>query len=962
MLYRQLWAKSYPEDLNRFHPLWCHLLDVAAVCQALLPRFGGIADLPDEWLTYLAALHDIGKADARFQGKAPGLVVPGVPIDAEGECRGFRHEARSAEWIASHLKAEDHGWGREAAHIISQATRGHHGDFQAEAYIESEWPWASFYALARCQLATLVAETLGIQPFAQKRFSNASVAGMKLSGLIVLSDWIASNLETYDYSALYSQTKPTKTPADYWKDAQAEAGWAVRRLQLDVLSRGSSPRKQLFTTVWPDCRNLRPSQKALEDAVSSNELAPGLAIIEAPMGEGKTEAAIYLASCWNRSGAYIALPTQATSNQMHGRYKAFLNRTAPDRAPRLVHGMAWLLDDESPELTSQTWGADQNERLLSREWFANAKRALLATDGVGTVDQVLMAALSVKHGFLRFLGLTTKTLIIDEVHAYDAYMTTLMKTLLQWCYALEIPVILLSATLSHAQKRELAAAYAPPGADGSLPMLSEDPVDEPYPLLTFIPYGGEAFVKETEASSEAKPPLQLCRHHGALDDPAQVAQIAREAVVNGGCACIIANTVRSAQKIFQELQNHYPDHMNDHTGDVNNCPDDVNDHPDDMILMLFHARFRAERRQELEKEVIRLFGKAEGGGRNENRPRRAILVATQVVEQSLDIDFDVMLSEIAPIDLLLQRSGRMHRHAENTPRPTGPGSVLHVLLSPAGGEPSFGGMEIKPNKDRTVWRGVYDRAALLRTLALLESRDAIYLPQDFRPLIEGCYGNASLPVSSVLTEWITEAEKLRGARRQGSESKAREHLIAEPHPKVFKYAQKTEQAVGEGEEGERASFFRAQTREGDDSRAAIILHDPGLVEIVREGIRKEHLPRQQSGDKLNHQSGDKQKSGGGQEWRPGKRRLKEIFLQKASLPAYWLNGTTAAEGYEMLTDVPKRLRYHVILIMQQGVWKGVQTKRNDKTGEVTITRITITDSPTLGLSWTGEKETDASDI
>jgi len=923
-LYRELWAKSYPNDLSRFHPLWCHLLDVAAVCNALLPRFGGIVGVPDEWLPYLAALHDIGKADARFQGKAPGLVALGVPTDSEGECRGFRHEARSAEWIAPHLRAPQFGWGKDAARVVAQATRGHHGDFAADAYAEAEWPdWLDFYAPVRVQLAAVVAETLGIHAAAQERFDDASIAGMKLSGLIVLSDWIASNPETYDYPSLcpnsdYLQSAMDKEPALYWQAAQAEAQKAVRRLELDALPAASSPRTPLFADIWPDCRELRPSQKALENAVLSEGVPPGLAIIEAPMGEGKTEAALYLAACWNRAGAYIALPTQATSNQMHGRYKRFLEDVAPGRAPRLVHGMAWLLDDESPERTAQTWGVDKDgeERQLSRDWFANAKRALLATDGVGTVDQALMAALNVKHGFLRFLGLMTKTLIIDEVHAYDVYMTTLMKTLLQWCHALNVPVILLSATLSYAQKRELAAAYAPLGLPGMLPAHAANPAEEPYPLLTFVPREGAAFVKEAAPDESRQKTITLCQHPGALGDPTQIVHLAKEAIASGGCACVIANTVGSAQKIFQALQA---------------AP------PANTLLLLFHARFRAARRQELEDQVVGLFGKAEDGGRNQNRPQRAILVATQVVEQSLDIDFDVMLSEIAPIDLLLQRCGRMHRHALNDPRPTGPRSVLHTLLpEPDAEKIDFGGMEIK--KSGKDWRGVYDSAALLRTAALLEARATFHLPGDFRPLIEGCYGDAPLPVSSVREEWIVEAEKTREERRQSSEAKAQMHLIAEPSPKLFKYAQKTEQAVGEGEEGERASFFRAQTREGDDSRSVFVLHDADLVAAVHEGFRQERED--------------------GQEWRPGKKRLKKLFLQKASLPAYWLAHVTAAEGYQLLTDVPKRLRHHVILPMQQGVWKGIQTRHNEKTGKVTITGVTITDDAALGLSWAAEKETE----
>jgi len=432
-----------------------------------------------------------------------------------------------------------------------------------------------------------------------------------------------------------------------------------------------------------------------------------------------------------------------------------------------------------------------------------------------------------------------------------------------------------------------------------------------------VPRDGPTFTQEVPADPSRDRVIQVERHPATLDDPEETARLAREAVAGGGCACVLANTVASAQNIFRALQA---------------AP------PPDTSLSLFHARFRAKRRQQIEDQVVRLFGKGPEGGPNPDRPPRAILVATQVVEQSLDIDFDVMLSQVAPVDLLLQRAGRLHRHRENDPRPTGPQAILHVLLPPPG-EPDFGGMEVKKWGDD--WRGVYDRAALLRTLALLESKPEIHLPADFRPLIEGCYGDAPLPVSTILPEWIQQAEILRDTRRAASRRNAQTHLVPDPAPHIFKYAP-LDPPVEEGEEGERASFFRAQTREGDDSRAVLILHDPEMAAAVRRGVEQERTSDQ--------------------EWRPGKARLKALFLQKAALPTYWLSRVTAAEGYEMLTEVPKRLRHHVILIMQDGCWEGIQTCHDENTGKDSVTRVTITDDRTLGLSWSSEKENSNADV
>ena len=862
-LVQHLWAKSDP-----YHPLWCHLLDVAAVCRALLPRFGGVAGLPDDWLLYLVALHDVGKADAQFQIKIEDKALI-QPLLAAGlhfplEQIKFRHEARSAAWIDKTLRGQFQ-WSRSPSQIVCRAITGHHGDFQAVAYLEEEdmrTQWEAWHAL-REELAAVVRHVLHLEPFALNRFTDASAAGMKLSGLIVLSDWIASNPETYRYSdpsILHAESAPD----DYWIAAQAEGRTAVRRLELDVLSDGREPGAALpsFAAVWPGMPP-RPVQAALETALNAHP-APGLLIIEAPMGEGKTEAALYVAECWGRSGAYIALPTQATSNQMHTRYARFLERRRPAGvAPRLVHGMAWLMDDVSVQETAQT--AEGEERLLSREWFANAKRALLAGDGVGTVDQVLMAALNVKHGFLRFLGLTTKTLIIDECHAYDLFMTTLMQTLLKWCRALNIPVILLSATLSQAQKQLLADAYGGPGALPAGPLAAQ----VPYPLLTFIPPEAAAFTVAVPADPNRNRIVTLRRHHGLLGDAEATAQKAAQEAVGGGCVCVLVNTVGSAQRLFRALQNLAPP---------------------DTELFLYHARFRAQRRQEIEAEVLARFGKDPDTNEvtNTRRPARAILVATQVAEQSLDIDLDVMFSEIAPIDLLLQRSGRLWRHDRAGARHTHTEPILHLLLPPDQ-EFSFGGTGY-----------VYEQEILLRTLALLQEYSTFTLPADFRPLIEACYGSLPPSSKSIPAEIWEEAAAERRIHQAQSRSKALVHLVPDPSTDVFSYAE-TRDPETEGEDGERASFFRAQTREGDNSRAALILHDPTLIAAVKRGCEDP-------------------------EYWPGKTRLRAMFLQKAALPTWWLFGVQAAEGYELITNVPKWVRHHTVLPLREGEWHGVDGK------------------------------------
>jgi CRISPR-associated endonuclease/helicase Cas3 len=234
--------------------------------------------------------------------------------------------------------------------------------------------------------------------------------------------------------------------------------------------------------------------------------------------------------------------------------------------------------------------------VIAREWFQNAKRALLAPEGVGTVDQALMAALNVKHGFLRFFGLSAKVLVIDEVHAYDAYMTTLLCQLLRWCRALWVPVILLSATLAHEQKKALAEAY---GAAGALPVPPPGEA-EAYPLLTFVPLDCPARVVPVERDPGRDRSVLLVKKPGLLSATAGTAALAVDLVRDGGCACVLANTVRSAQEIFRELQA-----LN----------------PPDTKLLLFHARFRAEKRQEIENGLSHFSAKMRITRRSRPDPR-----------------------------------------------------------------------------------------------------------------------------------------------------------------------------------------------------------------------------------------------------------------------------------------------------------------------------------------------------
>lgn len=857
-LYRQLWAKSEPH-----HKLWRHLLDVAAVVEALWPRFGQLEAMPPRWAAYLCALHDIGKADPWFQNKdetlASQLRDAGLSLPQRSEATNenilrFRHEARSFKWLIDALPAR-HGWSLKAARVVTHAINGHHGNFAADCYDEDElYEQKEMWGSLRDQLAQLVWDVLEPPHYAPQKFEHASALGMTLSGLIVLADWIASNHEIYDYPSLQNENDARK----YFNNAGALAVKVVEELgfkAVEVVNAAQSEPPR-FSEVWPEIKNLRPVQSALESEVLSGNIAPGLAIIEAPMGEGKTEAAIYLSAWWNRqrgkNGAYLALPTQATSNQMHRRYCKYLQIENPDAEPRLVHGMAWLIDEKTQTGTAQTYGWDASERLLSREWFRPLRRALLAPDGVGTVDQAMMVALHVKFGFLRLLGLKSKVLIIDEAHAYDVYMTTILERLLNWCRALQIPVILLSATLSQQQKSRLICAY---GGDATA-LQSE----AAYPLLTFL--NEQGIVREVCVAPDAsrERTLQLTAHHGSLDDATATARLALERVQNGGCICVLMNSVGGAQSVYREIERL--------------LDEEKWTKPDELLL--FHARFRAEDRNAIEEKVTRLFG-VEANVKDGTRPIRAIVVATQVVEQSLDVDFDFFITQIAPIDLLLQRSGRLWRHE----RPRLSDTPTLEVLWPSENELQFGVSEL-----------IYAREIMLRAAAVLHTRREIQLPQEFRALIEAVYGTGEISYELVPRDRIEAAANERQREHLAHTAQAQIHLLPTPNERTFSLLR---HAASESEEGAAADYFRASTRLGNDSRAALVLHDSELIKIAQSSLDKD-APA------------------------PKMKQLRRLFANKVNLPAWWLREREAADGYATIFDGQNWLRGHVIVALRDGEW------------------------------------------
>ena len=433
-------------------------------------------------------------------------------------------------------------------------------------------------------------------------------------------------------------------------------------------------------------------QESVEQ-IAANMETPGMLILEAPMGQGKTEAALAAAEIlMNRfklGGAAFFLPSQATSNAMFSRMTLWARRQ-PDAvrvAVELAHGQSELngeflsLEEGAVEIAQEE---AESDTLTVHSFFRGRKTRLLANLVVGTVDQLLMAALKRKHVMLRHLGLTGKVVIIDECHAYDAYMNTYLDCVLDWLGAYKIPVILLSATLPGKRRAELLRSYL--GSNKAVGAELEH--SQAYPLLCWTE-GKRAHMREIPPEG-ARRKVKTCR----IEDDELVDELG--AALEQGCVGIIVNTVKRAQTLCTLLQERYPE----------------------AEILLDHSRFLAPDRLEREEKIMQRVGKASA---LEER-KRVLVIGTQVLEQSLDLDFDLLVTELCPMDLLLQRIGRLHRH--NRPRPQGLTEPRCLVLG-AQGEPDAGSV------------AVYKKYLLLRTRGLLP--ESISLPEDISPLVQKTY-------------------------------------------------------------------------------------------------------------------------------------------------------------------------------------------------------------------------------
>ena len=699
---RAIWAKSGD---GCGHGLLAHLLDVAAVAEVLLQheppatciRAAKVLSVDEaaaqRWIAASAGLHDFGKAIAGFQAKWPDgqrqVALNGLDfMPATMACDN--HSLATAALLTprlAHLSSAPPQW---CADVV-QAISAHHGYHFQPVQVAAGKPRRESPRWVAAREAILQAYWMTLAPQGVPGAEALPLPMVNwLAGLTSVADWIASNPDWFPMG----ERRDSLT--EYYRYAKELASQALQQIRwpgyVPLLLEEVDLDERLGRIVQRQGVTARPLQRG-GDQLLRDVCGPALLLVEAPMGEGKTELAflahLRLQAANQHRGLYVALPTQATGNAMFERATTFLRAFASGPMDvQLVHGGAAMNEDLR---ALRDINQSAQETLAASAWFGQRRRPLLSPYGVGTVDQALYAVLNVKHHFVRLWGLSNRVVVLDEVHAYDTYTSGLIDMLLRWLKALGCSVVLMSATLPRSRRNELLAAW---GADGQA-------APEPdYPRLLLA---DDAGVRALQVAARPLAPIALS---GLGSEIEALADAAMAGIAGGGCGALIVNTVQRAQNLYVALQSRI-------------AATELRD----VTLLLFHARFPADERAELERRVRWLFG-FEG-----ERPSRALLVATQVVEQSLDVDFDFLLSDLAPVDLLLQRAGRLHRHVR--PRPE---AHAQARLQVAGLLPGA-----VPELKKTAWGFVYDPYVLGRTWALLLQQTTLRLPDDIDRLVQAVY-------------------------------------------------------------------------------------------------------------------------------------------------------------------------------------------------------------------------------
>ena len=743
-----LWAK-YDRKSDAWHPLLYHLLDVAAVAccmwdeflgmgqKAWLARLSGLDEQSARGLlALLAGLHDIGKATPAFQKKVKPLYQHIIQADTDLRERSSVDDHGILSAVILRQWLIDQGLRKPQATQLAAVIGGHHGAWVSGAQTSpkpriGKEKWKAL----QNELCETLQEVLGVaeislpespQPF--------NVFAASLSGFISVCDWIGSNDGYFPYE------EAMMNPQDYFQRAQEQAATALH--DLGWLAWAADGRKPAFDSVFPFEAN--ELQAAAIQHLQGFKQAPRLILVEYLTGGGKTELALHigdlLVNRFDLAGTYIAMPTRATSNQMFERVGDYLQRRYPhdNINLRLIHGGS---ERRSPYPQTQAESNREGDESAptAEDWFQNRKRALLTPYAVGTIDQAMLSVLQAKHHFVRQFGLSRKVIVFDEIHSYDTYMDTIIERLFNWLHALDSPMILLSATLSRQGRTDILKAVGASKGD-------EAP-DVRYPRLTVVENDGAVWVHPLPL-----PKTRVMQIKPIPPDLNHLVNKVRSVYEQGGCIAIVCNTVNESIEVARCLR------------EAEGIAADE--------VWLFHARFPPTWRNEIEQDVLNTFGK---DGTDDTRPERAILVATQIIEQSLDLDFDLMVSRCAPIDLLIQRMGRLHRHPHRS-RPSHLAQPTLVLRTPTTQNhvPDFG-----------VDSLIYARFFLLKTWLCLREIQEMRIPDDMDDLMNFVYSDEIKieNISPAYGEALAAAADEMGLNDRNSAFRGTQFVIGKPSNK-----------------------------------------------------------------------------------------------------------------------------------------------------------------------------------
>lgn len=780
------WGKLGQKADAEPHALICHALDTYAAAEALYEIFlgpevrreleEGLASLADpglppeearqqvrSWIFFLCALHDLGKLSPVFQAKRAERAVHYLPSAVHRDLRGpwergRRHERITAVHLGEWLDKRGAPW--SAHRNIVDALGGHHGWLPRpkqtrQAHTQAGDQGDECWERARNRFIELVAEALGLDAYTEgwrgTRLTPAAAIG--LAGLTMVADWTASD-ETVLDGVPYPRrsTLSANELPGYLKNART---WIRANLDRVNWVPWEPPPNPSFSTLFPEQKTSRPLQEAvarLLDGVTE----PGILIVQAPTGEGKTKAGLLattkLAALLDRKGSYLAFPNKSLARDVHVQANALLETMDS----RLRSHLLYAKDKNNPENDP-----DQFETLMPQEvCLENPKvvgwsrrtfsldRGTIFPFGTGTIDQLLKAAIRSRNVTVRLSALSNKVLLLDEVHSYNAHMSTHLDALLWWCGRMGVPVVMLSATLTDTQRGRCVKAWR----DGARLGRGLLPEEEPNSAETRHPW------KLTWAQAEEKPevlPVDLSKDNprrkiarGSIrNDPDQIAEEVLHRLREGGCAAVIRNSPVVARKVYEALE-----HRLKSSGQ------------NARLFFLTGQRTDQRQRRESETELNELRGPG-SIGRKTAALDPIVVVGTQVLEHGMDVDYDFMVTDPAPVDGLCQRLGRLHRHQGRTrPCPVTEPEVL-VVESKVGRT----GRTFPPG---TAY--IYHKSLLLATEGVLTQRSFIALPGDLPDLVRRVYEDrSSLPEEYLSEVQAAERERTRRVALESAGARAR---------------------------------------------------------------------------------------------------------------------------------------------------------------------------------------------